>query len=818
MNRSGARRSWVALALQLGAAAALMLALLGAAWLDPRSQAAWLVLLDRSDSMPRADADRALGAVRQAAAAAGTGELQLIEFAGRVDGDAARREPWATDIEAALHAALEVHARRPMDGMVVVSDAHENVGDAARALRAIRQAGLPLQWMPVARPEPPVRLAEVRAPPQATSGKRVQFHVQLAGQVDRPLRVKASLRASDGTQSVAYGSADATGRASLEFDPDRPGPWRVDLALEDPASGQTLERWADAAVVDVAPRAPMLYAQGSSDFLARSLARGGWALDRVPAARLDGLADALPAYRAVVLDDVAIDDAGPRFWSALAEAVRGRGLGLLVLGGERSFARGGYRDSTLESLLPVRAEPPALGQPTAVVFAVDKSGSMGEGSAGVDRFQLAQRAVLETARGLGAGDALGLLVFDVAPRVLIPLGPAAAALPTLERDWAVSPHGGTRLAPVLLAAIDELERAGSARRVLVLVTDGFVDDAAVPELRARLARARIETLALAVGPDADVAALQRLVDGSGAGRVQRVGQAAELPLAMRSGLERRRARIERGSIAVTQGEALPFPPATLQDWPPIAAYAVTRARPEGRVAVRSERGDPLIAFQAAGRGRVAVVTSGFGPWTPQWLSWRDWPRLAGGLADWSLGSTAGPMSVSDLRVGLRIEVDQAFAGSLSGAEALSVTVNTPTTQSLVLPMDPVAPGRWRATLPDAGPGLYGFVLADASGIRQHWHLRRQRGETGTWGVNPALMAWQAEGLVAAWDPRQFGRRREGLQAGRPPDRSLLVLGLLLFLAGIVVDRARWPALRRRPRALSAQMLPASRKDRAQAPR
>lgn len=794
----GASRTWAALALQGGAAAALVLSLLGVAWLDPRSQPAWLVLLDRSDSMPRADADRALSAVRQAAAAAGAGEPQLIEFAGRVDGDAAKREPWGTDIEAALHAALEAHARRRLDGLVVVSDAFENAGDAARALRAVRQAKLPLQWMPVARPEPPVRIAEVRAPPQATTGQRVHVGVQLAGQFDRPLRVEASLRASDGTPSVAFGTADAKGRASLEFDADRPGPWRVDLALEDPVSGQTLERRSDAAVVDVVPRAPMLYVQGSSDFLARSLTRGGWALDRVPAARLDGLADALPAYRAVVLDDVSIDDAGPRFWSALAEAVRGRGLGLLVLGGERSFARGGYRDSTLESLLPVRAEPPALGQPTAVVFAVDKSGSMGEGSAGVDRFQLAQRAVLETARGLGTGDALGLLVFDAAPRVLIPLGPAAAALPTLERDWAASPHGGTRLAPALLAAIDELERAGSARRVLVLVTDGFVDDASVAELRARLARARIETLVLAVGPDADVAALQRLVGGHDAGWVQRVGQAAELPLAMRSSLERRRSRIERGNIAVAPGEALPFPPGTLQDWPPIAAYAVTRARPEARVAVRSERGDPLIAFQAAGRGRVATVTSGLGPWTPQWLSWRDFPRLAGGLADWSLGSTSRPVNVSDLREGLRVEVDQPFAGDPSDAEALSVTANTPTTQGLTLPMDPVAPGRWRATLPDAGPGLYSFVLAEGGGTRQHWHLRRQRGEADTWGVNPALTAWQAEGLVAAWDPRQLGRGRAGLQAGRPPDRSLLVLGLMLFLAGIVVDRARWPARRRQP--------------------
>jgi DNA-3-methyladenine glycosylase I len=251
----------------------------------------------------------------------------------------------------------------------------------------------------------------------------------------------------------------------------------------------------------VVPRAAILYAQGSSGVLARSLRKGGWMLDVVPASRLDAHADALDGYQSVVLDDVAVTDASPRFWKALAAAVQNRGLGLMVLGGERAFARGGYRDSALESVLPVLSEPSALDQPASILFVVDKSGSMGQGSAGVNRFQLAQRAVLETARGLTERDSLGLIVFDVAPRVLIPLGPAAAGAATLEQDWNATPNGGTRLAPALEAAIAELERSRGTRRMLVLVTDGFIDDASLAELRARLERARIETIALAVGPD-----------------------------------------------------------------------------------------------------------------------------------------------------------------------------------------------------------------------------------------------------------------------------------------------------------------------------
>ncbi len=794
------RRSWMALALQAAALVALAASLLGAAWLDPHGRPRWLALVDRSESMPRQGADQALAAVRQAATGSGAAVPQTITFAGRargpLAGGAAEGEdldPWATNIEAALQLALQAHAQAPLHGVVVISDGFENAGDATQALRAARDARLPVRWLPVARPAPTVRLAEVRAPREVPAGQSVQVTVLLAGKLDAPLRVTTRLRPADGgAPQLREAAPSATGWANSEFDAVRPGVLRVDVTLQDAATGQTLDSWPDAALVEAVPRAAMLYVRGSDAPLARSLSRGGWSLDVVPASRLDAQADALDAYRALVLDDVAVADAGPRFWDALGQAVRTRGMGLMVLGGERAFALGGYRGSRLEALLPVLSEPPALGQPLAVVFVVDKSGSMGEGSGGVDRFGLAQRAVLETAGGLDARDALGLVVFDIAPRMLLPLGPKSAGMPALQRDWPAIPQGGTRLAPALDAAIAQLELAGPARRLLVLVTDGFVDDMPIAEMRARLERAHIETVALAIGPDADLGTLQRLA-GNDAGAVLRVDEAAELPRVMRASLERKRARIERGQFAVTQREALPFAPGTLADWPPLRSYAVTRARPEARVVLQSERGDPLIAFQATGRGRTVAVTSGFGAGTPEWLSWRQWPVLAGGLADWTLGGAragGGRLNVTDQSEGLLIEFDRPAWPGQPAPAALYVVVDTPSAPTLRLEMEPVAPGRWRARLADALPGLYRLHTDDAGGTHPHWHLRGQRGERETWGTSAALQSWLDAGLVGRWEPAALRGEPDVPPRQRPPDRSLVALGLLLALAGIVVDRVR----------------------------
>ncbi|MDO9074387.1 MAG: VWA domain-containing protein [Rubrivivax sp.] len=796
---SGSRRTLVALALQTLALVALGLSLLGTPWLDARSKPRVLVLVDRSNSVPRAASAQAVADVVQAAKADGGGDLQLLEFAGRPAAPSPQAatsvgalEPSETNIEAALEAALAAHAEAAFASVVMVSDGLENVGDAARALRAVREARLSLQWIAVGRPPPTTHVREVLAPTRALVGQRIPVTVQLGGRWDAPLLVKATARTPGGDTQTAGGAPDGAGRVTIEFDASRSGAVLVDVVLEDPATGRTLDASSDAALVDVAPRAAILYAQGSSGPLARSLREGGWALNVVSAARLDAHADGLDGYQAVVLDDVAISDASPRFWNALVAAVHNRGLGLMVLGGERSFARGGYRASTLESVLPVLSEPATLDQPAAIMFVVDKSGSMGQGSGGVDRFQLAQRAVLESARGLGERDSLGLMVFDVAPRVLIPLGPAPAGASALERDWPVRPNGGTKLAPALEAAIDELERAAAARRILVLVTDGFVDDAPLAALRARLDRSRIETIALAVGPDADVGALERLL-GAKAGTVLRVNQAAELPLVMRSGLERRRARVERGSIAVTQRLALPFAPGTLKDWPAITAHYATRTQVDAWVAVHTQGGEPLIAFRSSGRGRVVAVTCGLGPWTPQWLQWREWPRLAGGLVDWIGGTAQGgavALAVSDLSGGLQVEADvQTGVGSPDPA-SVSIAVDTTATQGRPMTLDLVAPGRLRATLPDAGPGLYTFVVSTSLGTQRQLHLRRRRAENEAWGTNPALDTWRSTGLAARWDVDFLARHRDGDRWRRPFDRSLIGLAVALFLAGVVVDRTR----------------------------
>jgi hypothetical protein len=164
-------RTWAALALQVAALVAASLALLGVSWLDARAKPRWLVLVDRSESVRAAPPTRRptpslAPSLRLAARRCGS-----ISPAGRAapapasSAAVAALHPRSTDIEAALQAALALHADAALAGAVVVSDGQENVGDAARALRAAREAQpADPAGSAVFAPAPSTRVAHVLAP------------------------------------------------------------------------------------------------------------------------------------------------------------------------------------------------------------------------------------------------------------------------------------------------------------------------------------------------------------------------------------------------------------------------------------------------------------------------------------------------------------------------------------------------------------------------------------------------------------------------------------------------------------------------------
>src|SRR5690606_10515291 len=156
------------------------------------------------------------------------------------------------------------------------------------------------------------------------------------------------------------------------------------------------------------------------------LERRGFQLEGKPPHAAGSRPEAYLGNDAVVLMDVAAIDLARAQQDALDAWVREHGGGLALLGGERSFGPGGYLETPLDSLSPLSSKVSRDAPAVAMLFVLDRSGSMQQVVDGVSRLDIAKEATLAANELLGEGSEIAIVVFDEEARVLLPFTDSSA--------------------------------------------------------------------------------------------------------------------------------------------------------------------------------------------------------------------------------------------------------------------------------------------------------------------------------------------------------------------------------------------------------
>lgn len=151
----------------------------------------------------------------------------------------------------------------------------------------------------------------------------------------------------------------------------------------------------------------------------------------------------LRKYESVILMNVQKSDL-PDNWDDLLELyVRQLGRGLLTIGGDRSYALGGWSDTTLEKILPVNvyqrneAEISSL----ALTILIDNSGSMGSGKG--SSLELAKEGAARAVHSLKSIDEVSVIAFSDNANRIVEMTSAKEKDYVINQIAKIPPGGGT---------------------------------------------------------------------------------------------------------------------------------------------------------------------------------------------------------------------------------------------------------------------------------------------------------------------------------------------------------------------------------------
>jgi Mg-chelatase subunit ChlD/uncharacterized membrane protein len=828
--RGVSRRQWrAAMVLRTALALLLLAALVDLRVPRVRHRVATMFLIDASDSMGAAGRSEAVAWVRDALKHQRGSDVAGVAFFGgdariesSVQGDvdlvdqSVKVDATRTNLAGGLRLAAAVLPDDARRRIVVVSDGRATTGDAAGEVGRLRSRGVRVEVHPVERASgPDAAVTRVDAPGTVHRGDTVGVRATIEANQAMPARVTLD---RDGTVVEERTVDLKAGENQVDFAVPAGDPGTVRYRVSVAAASDTIpEDNAGYAATHVEGAARVLLAEGMKDEaapLAAALRASGMEVDVAAAAALPAL-DKLSGYAATVLVDVDAGSLAPEQVAALAASTKDLGHGLVAVGGDRSYALGGYLDSELEKLLPVVSEikDPKRRASVAEVLAIDSSGSMAachcrSGDAGmrdgggVVKTDIARTAAGRAIASLSKSDQVGVLAFNTQQQFVIPLQQVPADDVVQKGLRGLKPEGGTDLLIPLQRAGDELRKAKAKLKHIILFTDGFTAQqalAAMVDQAAGLAREGITVSVMATGEGASEQL--RAVAEAGKGRFYPGRDLSEIPrLMVQEAVLASRNFINEGTFFPKVVGSDPVV-AGLTSSPALLGYVATTAKPTAGVQLSvGDDEDPLLATWQVGLGRATSWTSDTAArWSKHWATWDGyvgfWSAVVKGVLPGGSGAASVRSQVQGDRLRVTVESEAAFADGTVADARVFAPDGTETALRLDRTSDTTFVGEVAASVPGAyavgvaltgGAALSGIAIqsyspeykpgpADAAGL-----VRLSRA-TGGRGAIKAAQAFDAAGLPA-------GRGRVALAGW------LLLLAALAWPVDVALRRL---ALRRR---------------------
>lgn len=631
-------------------------------------------------------------------------------------------EKAATNFEDAMSKALTLIPGEYSKRLVVLTDGRETRGDIhnmAQALTASRAEFLTLLYESEETPD--AYIDNVSLPSYLHPGDKYSITVLVESNFDTDA-VIALYRGSSQTAANKAHLNKGSNRFvfSAQIDADFDNGATENLRVQVQAEGDTCPEndfFSAYSVVESPPKILVISGKNAdTSNLAAILTAAGCDYSVVSTLNTPDNIQSMLEYKSIIMVDTYIDDLPFGFLQNLETYVKDYGCGFVCCGGEDSFALGGYRDTVLETVLPVDMQLRSVNEmpSMAMVMVIDHSGSMMDTSiSSATNLDIAIKAATVAVDNLQDTDFVGVLTFDDKYSWQVELQQANNKSTIKDSIKQINSGGGTTIKPALQEACDVLSKSEASIKHVVLLTDGMGETTNFADVINGYLSNDITLSTVAVGTGSDTKLLEQLADNCG-GRYYYSDITSDIPkIFAQEVFLGGDSFIQNGvfSLAVQKGHELTgnlFP----NGWPVLYGYiSATPKTASSPIIVSSEKNDPILTVWQYGLGRTVAWNSDVtGKWSGAFAGQEDYVQLWKRIVDYSTGNAnIGEDSVDVVTAGERTEV--AYQTNEYGSQTeILVTMIDPEGNTTEEKLHASAPGKYTAELSTPQTGLYHFNI------------------------------------------------------------------------------------------------------------
>lgn len=705
-----------------------------------------------------------------------------------------------TNFENALSSVLSIIPENTKKRIVLISDGEENEGNVQNIAPLLIEQGIDFKVKKLEKNlGEEVSVEGIDVPQNLRIGQEFNVVVNINSTVNTEANISLfsgnekkltdRIKLNKGENKFVFkDSASVSGFKSYEV--------RID-----PDTDSTVKNNSVSAFTNVNDKPRILVIQdkeGEADEIINMLKASGIEYDLHKSGSAPSTIENLSKYKSIITCNVSAENLNDKFLNLLEPYVKDLGGGFVAIGGDNSFALGGYYKTSLETILPVymdlrgRKEIPSM----ALNLVIDKSGSM-SGS----KLALAKEAAARTLDALRDKDEIGVLTFDDSQYWVVERQKIKDKESLRNDIGTIREGGGTSILPALQEAYESLKKSNAKIKHIILLTDGQAERSGYDELIDQMNKEGITISTVAVGRDSDILLLENIAE-TGKGRYYYTDEGGNIPrifaketfMASRTYLNN-----EEFTPAIESFHSV-LSGAADNGLPNLMGYIGASPKNTAKVVLKSSEEDPILSMWRYGLGKTVAWNSDMnGKWSSNYIGWENNLKLWQNIINWTIDN------YEDSNASMEVNIEGTSAKINFKTEEMDkvldteVEILTPSMEKKKVKLYPSTPGEYT-----------GEFNLDNTGVYILKGIQKDEGEivnAATGGVNlpysPEYKITKTskvlEDLVQGVDGNFIDKPQEvfqgdikGVQGRRDLTYILLILALSLFILDIAFRRLNLP--------------------------